>query len=95
MSNKQISLYTYLSKQEEATEEILEKFRTFLRKGTRDGSKTNRAIDKLRTYNLSSIPKDGIWERLIIEDGKVSYIAGQDYTGEIKFLRELLVRAFK
>ena len=47
--------------------------------------------DFLRLENIKTYESFGIYDRLIIDkNGLVSYIAGQDYPGEVRYLKKLL-----
>lgn len=85
---RQFSLYTFLNGRmyhnkngwvnftlsEKAHNEILNAFKAFL------------GLDYMKQYETH-----GIYERLVMDkDGRVSYIAGQDYPSEIRTLKRLL-----
>jgi len=71
--------------------EALHQFKTFLLGYTREGSKPNIAI-----YNMDVVrclPKTcGIFDRLIIGERGVEYIAGQCYTDEIATIKQIIVK---
>lgn len=72
-------------------QEALHQFRTFLLKTTREGSRPQNAL--LNMDVVRCLPETaGIFDRLIISERGVEYIAGQDYTGEIKFIKDLIVK---
>lgn len=71
--------------------ELSKKFKEFLLSTCRKGSKPY--------YNILYTPMlereiFGIYERLVynIERDKVEYIAGQDYPGEIRYIKKLIVK---
>jgi type II secretory pathway component GspD/PulD (secretin) len=53
---------------------------------------TYNDVRKALTHHLSLIPHLGIFERLIKENGKWRYIAGQSYPDEIRNVRELIIK---
>lgn len=59
--------------------------------GNRCRVKTVNQLRSILTYSKSLIGNYGIYSRLIREDGKWSYIAGQSYTDEIRTLRECIL----
>ncbi len=72
-------------------QEALHQFKTFLLGYTREGSKPNIAI-----YNMDVIrclPNTcGIFNRLVIGERGVEYIAGQNYTDEIATIKQIIVK---
>jgi hypothetical protein len=53
--------------------------------------KTVTLLRSILTYSPSSIPQYGILERLMKDDGKWHYVAGQSYADEIRTVRELIL----
>lgn len=54
-----------------------------------------KALTRLRsvlTYGPSTIPAAGIFNRLIKEDGRWEYVAGQCYPSELKLVRDLITK---
>jgi hypothetical protein len=52
---------------------------------------TWRRLRSILTYGTSSMDSFGIYSRLIKENGKWQYIAGQSYPDEIRTLRECML----
>jgi len=52
---------------------------------------TNR-IRSILTYSPSLIPQYGIFNRLIKENDRWEYVAGQSYTDEMRTLRECILK---
>ncbi len=59
--------------------------------GSRCQVKTVNRLRSMLTYGRSTIPSFGILERLIKENGKWGYCAGQSYTDEIKTVRNIIL----
>ena len=59
--------------------------------GYRCRVKTVNRLRSILTYGLGSIQSYGIFNRLIKEDRGWTYIPGQDYTSEIKTLRDCIL----
>ena len=53
--------------------------------------KTHKRLESILKYSSSTLPGYGIFGRLIKENGKWIYIAGQSYTDEIRAVRELML----
>lgn len=71
---------------EEERIEALEQIKEFLLSTCRSNSETSRAIMRM---NLSNLPKNiGIYRRLRTTE----YVAGQDYPGEINFIKQQIKR---
>lgn len=69
----------------------LAQFKFFLLQYTRNGSKPNIAIQNMDV--VRSLPSTcGIFDRLVIGERGVEYIAGQDYTAEINTIKQLIVK---
>ena len=60
--------------------------------GERCRHKTKARLRSILTYGASTIPNYGIMGRLICDGKRWKYIAGQYYTGEIKTLRECILK---
>jgi hypothetical protein len=75
----------------EERQEMLWKFKQFLLSESRKGCKPYIAICNIQIDNL---PKSyGIFSRLIINHkGNASYIAGQDYTSEMRTIKDLIIK---
>ena len=59
--------------------------------GYRCHIKTLNRLRSMLTYGKSAIPIYGILERLTKEDNTWSYCAGQDYSAEMKILRDAIL----
>lgn len=59
--------------------------------GHRCRIKTIQRLRSILTYHPSSIQSFGILERLIKENGKWQYVAGQSYPDEIRTVRECIL----
>lgn len=53
--------------------------------------KTKTRLRSILTYGINSIDSYGIFNRLIKENGKWTYVAGQSYTDEIRTVRECIL----
>lgn len=53
--------------------------------------KTTNRVRSILTYSPSLVPSYGILERLIKEDGRWSYCAGQSYPDEIRTVRNIIL----
>ena len=84
---KQVNFNNY---KDSITEDDINQVYDLLAKGTR--SKTRTRLMSCLTYGKGRIPTFGILERLIKEDGKWRYIAGQSYPDEIRTVRELIIK---
>ncbi|QEG04093.1 hypothetical protein [Bacillus phage BC-T25] len=72
-------------------QEALHQFKLFLLGYTREGSKPNIAICNMDV--VRSLPNTcGIFNRLIIGERGVEYIAGQNYTDEIATIKQIIVK---
>lgn len=60
--------------------------------GYRCRVKTCLRLRSILTYGRSTISQYGILERLIKENGKWTYCAGQSYTDEIKTIRNIILK---
>lgn len=60
--------------------------------GYRCQVKTCNRLRSILTYSRSMIGHYGIYERLIKENGKWRYIAGQSYPDEVRTLRECILK---
>lgn len=60
--------------------------------GYRCRLKTVNRLESILKYGPSTIPNYGIFDRLIKDKHGWSYVAGQDYTSEIKLVRELILK---
>ena len=60
--------------------------------GYRCQVKTISRLRSVLTYGPSTIPTVGIFNRLIKENGRWDYVAGQHYPSEIKLVRELITK---
>ena len=60
--------------------------------GERCRHKTKERLRSILTYGASTIPNYGIMGRLIWDGKRWEYIAGQYCTGEIKTLRECILK---
>lgn len=54
--------------------------------------KNTMRIRSILTYSALSLKHQGIYERIIKDNGNWRYIAGQSYTDEIKTVRELILK---
>lgn len=54
--------------------------------------KTTNSIRSILTYSPSLIPQYGIFNRLIKENDRWEYVAGQSYTDEMRTLRECILK---
>jgi hypothetical protein len=59
--------------------------------GRRCREKTKNRLRSILTYSPSMVDSVGILERLIKEEGKWFYIAGQSYPEEIRIVRECIL----
>jgi len=59
--------------------------------GHRCRVKTINRLRSILTYGISAIGSYGIYSRLLFENGKWNYCAGQDYNAEIKCLRDCIL----
>lgn len=59
--------------------------------GYRCRVKTVNRLRSILTYGLGRIMSYGIFNRLVKEDRGWTYVAGQDYTSEIKTLRDCIL----
>jgi hypothetical protein len=84
------NLYQWIDTPIEKREKALELFRAFLLETCRKNSSFYNAINYMTIDNLPN--NYGIFERLIIDEDRdrVQYIAGQEYDGEIKCIKELI-----
>ena len=60
--------------------------------GERCRHKTKARLRSILTYGASTIPNYGIMGRLLWDGKRWEYIAGQYYTGEIKTVRECILK---
>lgn len=60
--------------------------------GYRCRVKTINRLRSILTYSRSIIPEYGILSRIILDEHGWSYCAGQDYTSEIKTVRDCILR---
>jgi len=54
-------------------------------------AKTYSRIRSILTHSASTLPSFGIYNRLIKENGKWQYVAGQSYMDEIRTLRDCIL----
>lgn len=59
--------------------------------GHRCSYQTKRRLESILTYGTSTIGNFGILDRLIYENFKWSYCAGQSYPDEIRLIRRLIL----
>jgi hypothetical protein len=83
---KQINFNNY---RDQMTDDDIEQIFQLIAKGCQH--KTKVRLRSILTYSKSSIQSVGILERLIKEDGKWRYIAGQSYTDEIRTVRDVVL----
>jgi hypothetical protein len=76
-------------KEKEKDGENIEKIKKFLLSTCRNNSKMQQ---NLLHANFEGLKNYGIFDRLIVVDGEGSYIAGQDYSTEINYIKKLIVR---
>ena len=83
--------HAVLTMDHETRYELSKKFKEFLLSNCRKGS--NPYYNILYTSMLEC-ENFGIYERLVysIERDKVEYIAGQDYPGEIRYIKKLITQ---
>lgn len=60
--------------------------------GRRCSLRTKQRLTSVLTYDAMKLPCYGIFERLMFEQYEWSYCAGQDYTAEIKTIRNIILR---
>ena len=60
--------------------------------GHRCQSHTVNRIEGMLRYGFSTMDIYGIYERVEFENGEASYTAGQDYTAEIRYVRERILK---
>ena len=60
--------------------------------GHRCREKTVNRLRAILTYSPSMIPEFGILNRLILDEHGWSYCAGQDYTSELKTVRDCILK---
>ena len=60
--------------------------------GYRCRIKTCNRLRSIITYSPSLIPSYGIFERLIKENDRWEYVAGQSYPDELRTLRECILK---
>ena len=60
--------------------------------GYRCRVKTINRLRSILTYNKSLIPEYGILSRLILDEHGWHYCSGQDYTSEIKIIRDCILK---
>jgi hypothetical protein len=83
---KQINFNNY---RDQMSDDDIDQIHELIAKGCQ---KTTRGrLLSILKYHKSSIEHAGILERLIKEDGKWRYIAGQSYTCEIKIVRDVML----
>lgn len=59
--------------------------------GYRCRIKTIQRLRSILTYGKSTIGSYGIYNRLIKENGKWQYVAGQSYTDELRIVRDCIL----
>lgn len=84
---KQINLNNHRDK---LTEQDIDELVALI--GHRCRHNTLRMLRAHLTYSVNAIPKYGILERVIKENGEWSYCAGQSYTDEIRTVREIILK---
>ena len=60
--------------------------------GHRCRAKTVNRLRSIITYSPSMIPEFGMLTRLILDEYGWSYCAGQDYTSELKTVRDCILK---
>ncbi len=83
---KQESLYTL---RKELTEDDINQIVSIL--GYRCRIKTCNRLRSILTYSASGLEGFGIYSRLMKENGKWSYCAGQSYTDELRTVRNCIL----
>ena len=67
-------------------EKALTQIKDVLLRGTRAGSQTNSAINRMSINNLPG--NIGLYGRVMTDE----YVAGQDYPGELRYIRARIAR---
>lgn len=57
-------------------------------------AKTTNRVRSILTYSPSLIPQYGIFNRLIKDNNRWEYVAGQSYPDEIKTLRDCILKGY-
>lgn len=69
-------------------DKYIDMFRSFLLSTCRSG----RLYDRIRYATFSTLNTCGIFDRLVIDGERAKYIAGQDYSSEIRYVKQLIAR---
>lgn len=87
-----VTLLDFMAGRAQLTEQHLQSFKQLISKGVRAPHK-KQALARMTLGSLYHAKPIPIYERIVFyPDGHCEYIAGQDYTGEIRFIREQFLK---